>query len=81
VVDEVVDEVVDKAVGEVVGRSSNPIPYISHSRRKEPKFPNPERQESDFVAYWWRTCGVGGPGTFDPHLRTRPSYEGLAKSG
>jgi hypothetical protein len=31
--------------------------------------PNPERQESGFVAYLWRICGAGGPGTFDRYLR------------
>jgi len=30
---------------------------------------NLERQESGFVAYWWRICGAGGPGTFDRCLR------------
>jgi hypothetical protein len=47
-----------------------------HSRRREPKsifhislLPNPERQESGFVAYWWR---ISGPYESAPHTRQPP---------
>ena len=39
-------------------------------RRSVVTLPNPKRQESGFVAYWWRIVAQGGPGTFDCCLRT-----------
>jgi hypothetical protein len=78
----VVGEVVDR-VAEAVILYITTTPGVYYdviyllSRRRKPKsifYTNPlsklERQESGFVAYWWRICGAGGAGTFGRCLRT-----------